>query len=75
MTTTVFFGHDYEKFSFINYAGKNIRIQTSVLLVSFLKTNESVPLKLLSWRMLTALPLFPLPLSKACLLSQLLNYT
>lgn len=48
MTTTVFFGHDYEKFSCINYAGKNIRIQTSVLLMSFLKTIESVPLKLLS---------------------------
>lgn len=35
MTTRIFFGHDYEEFSFINYAGKNIMIQTSVLLISF----------------------------------------
>lgn len=34
MTTRVFFGHDYEEFSFINYAGKNTMIQTSVLLIS-----------------------------------------
>lgn len=34
MTTGVLSGHDYEEFSFINYAGKNIMIQTSVLPIS-----------------------------------------
>lgn len=35
MTTRIVSGHDYEEFSFISCAGKNIMIQTSVLLISF----------------------------------------
>lgn len=77
MTTRAFFGHDYEKFSFISYVGKNIMIQTSALLISFAPHYKQIcaSLKLLARRTLAALPLLPLPLSKACLLTQLLKYT
>lgn len=77
MTTRVIFGHDYKEFSFISYARKNITIQTSVLLVSFTPQYKWIyaSLKLLSWRTLTALPLLPLSLSKASLLTELLKYT
>lgn len=71
MTTRIFFGHNYKEFSFINYAGKNIKIQTSVLLISFALQYKRirVSLKLFSWRTLTEPPLLPQSLSKLCLLT------
>lgn len=61
MTTRILFGHDYEAFSFINYAGKNITIQTSVLLISFAPQykRNCASLKLLSCQNAHSTPITP----------------